>query len=145
MRTRHHSAAALLRAVRTHCVRSVPSNGGYPMTLEELVRAAAAKGELVHLSLTPTADGKSWFAMFTPASTFGYVTGINADPVEALCEAISNGPKAIRRAALKRDVTTTVKNEIEEAPTNLATDKNILETKPETAEDWLPVVKPRGT
>lgn len=65
------------------------------MTLEEKLRAYAAKGELVHLSLSYSNSGGAFefhasFAAATPAA--GYSTGRSADPVEAIEKALKAAP-----------------------------------------------------
>jgi hypothetical protein len=62
------------------------------MTLDDLIRDAAKRGELTHLSVVAVAGGFS--ATFTPASTFGTVHERDADPVIAMTKAI----KAVKLA-----------------------------------------------
>lgn len=58
------------------------------MTLEELIRDMAQRGELTHLSLSPYE--KQWAVSFCAASPIGgYTFILDMDPVEALCRAIS--------------------------------------------------------
>lgn len=52
------------------------------MTLEELLRDTARRGELNHLSLIPSPKG--FCATYCPASKCTHNTAIHADPVEAL-------------------------------------------------------------
>lgn len=64
-------------------------------TLEELIRDAAARGELNHLSLI--GDHKRPFtACFRVASTTSHTFGEDADPVEALKKALA-GAKMVRK------------------------------------------------
>jgi hypothetical protein len=57
-------------------------------SLEELIRAAAARGELTYLSVVPVAgkgpNNIGWSASFSPGATWGTGYGLAADPVEAL-------------------------------------------------------------
>lgn len=64
------------------------------MTLEEKLRALAAKGELVHFSVA-CKDGIFW-ANYAPASTSGYARESDADPVVALERALAAAPVKIR-------------------------------------------------
>lgn len=57
------------------------------MTIEELLREAAAKGELNHLSLIP--HQKGWSATYCRASTCTHTTAVHADPVEAITRALA--------------------------------------------------------
>ncbi len=61
------------------------------MSLEEKIRAYAAKGELVHLSLAFSAGTfKATFAAASPLG--GYSIGSDADPVEAIEKAFKASP-----------------------------------------------------
>lgn len=61
------------------------------MSLEEKLRAYAAKGELVSLSLV--SDGHQFRAAFTCASTLGgHAFGEDTDPVEAIEKALKASP-----------------------------------------------------
>lgn len=73
------------------------------MTLEEKIRAYAAKGELVHLSIAFSASG--YVALFAAASPAGgYSTGRSADPVEAIEKAFKASPaKPARVSKPKQD------------------------------------------
>lgn len=64
-------------------------------TLDERIRDLVKRGELTHLSLTPTANG--WSASYSPASVFGNSHAEHADPVQALIAAF-DGIKVKRRA-----------------------------------------------
>ncbi len=52
--------------------------------LEETIRDLAKRGELTHISLTPSQGGKKWRALFAPASTFGNSFAEDVDPVKAI-------------------------------------------------------------
>lgn len=57
--------------------------------LEDMIRAAAANGELTYISLAPTAGkgpgGIGWSACYSPASKWGHGFGRHeSDPVEAI-------------------------------------------------------------
>lgn len=81
------------------------------MTLEEKLRAYAAKGELVYLSLAFTND--TYVARFTAASPGGgYASGYDPDPVEAIEKALKASPaKPARVSKPKDEVTATVTDE----------------------------------
>lgn len=70
------------------------------MTLEDLLREAAAKG-LTHLTLYPidSVDGKTvyWNARATPSTTHSYVQAANYDPVVAVTTVLDALPRAQRR------------------------------------------------
>lgn len=62
--------------------------------LEDMIRAAAANGELSHLSLAPVA-GKgpgniAWSASYSPASVWGSGFGHDVDPVVAIKKAMTD-------------------------------------------------------
>ena len=69
-------------------------------TLEELLRAAAARG-LTHLTLYPvdSNDGKRsyWHARATPSTAHGYVQMTDEDPVKAVTRVLEALPSAKRR------------------------------------------------
>lgn len=56
--------------------------------LEDMIRAIAEIGELTHLSLNPVAGG--WHAVYSPASKWGSGYGRDADPVEAIKQAMTD-------------------------------------------------------
>ncbi len=62
--------------------------------LEELIRAAAAAGELTHLSIVPVAgkgpQGIGWSASFSPGSAWGTGFAVAADPVDAIIGAMTD-------------------------------------------------------
>lgn len=70
------------------------------MTLEEMIRTAAAKG-ITHLTLYPvqSADNKTtyWHARATPSTGHQYVHEICTDPVEALQAVLVAMPAAKKR------------------------------------------------
>lgn len=70
------------------------------MSIEDALREAARKG-LTHLSLypTPSEDGKTtyWRATATPSTGHAYVWANEADPVEAVAQALHKLPQAKRR------------------------------------------------
>ena len=68
------------------------------MTLEEKIRAYAAKGELVHLSLVFSASGNVYQACFSAATPAGgFASGEDRDPVEAIEKAFKASPVAMPR------------------------------------------------
>lgn len=56
-------------------------------TLEALIAAAFTNGELTHLSVVATADGK-FKATYTPARAQGYYTVEDAFPIVAMSRAL---------------------------------------------------------
>lgn len=80
------------------------------MTLEEKLRAYAAKGELVHLSLAFRASDGLFHCNFSEASpAAGYSRGAHADPVEAVLAAFKASPVAAPKPKRpKKEVTATV-------------------------------------
>lgn len=72
------------------------------MTLEDRLRAYAAKGELVHISLAFRASDGLFHANFAAASPpAGYARGAHADPVEALEAAFKSTPVKPPRSSHK--------------------------------------------
>lgn len=55
--------------------------------LETIIRDAATRGELVHISVVAVAGG--FAASYTPASMYGVTHTRNKDPVAAIKEAIA--------------------------------------------------------
>ena len=113
------------------------------MTLDELVRDLAKRGELTHLSLIPRGTG--WSASYTAASPGGsYGTAEADDPVAALLAAVAC--VKLRKLSPKKarpeiDITAAV-NDAGLEPEHVE-HKPKIKTSPETAEDWLPVGGPR--
>ena len=127
------------------------------MTLDELVRDLAKRGELTHLSLIPHGDG--WSASYSAASPAGGFGSAEADdPVAALFGAVASvKPRRWRKkpgievssapmgsdvdiaAAVDIDITAAV-NDVEAAEISSASK---AKPKLETAADGLPVAGPR--
>lgn len=59
------------------------------MTLEEILKDCAARGELTHVSVTANPSGKSFTCSYAAASQFGINFATSDCPVEAIREAIS--------------------------------------------------------
>lgn len=81
------------------------------MTLEDRLRAYAAKGELVHLSLAFRPSDGLYHCNFAAASPAGgYASGADKDPVAALEKAFTASPtKRVRPSHKpKKEVTATV-------------------------------------
>lgn len=53
-------------------------------TLEDVIRDLAKRGEISHISLTPSQNGKLWRGSFAMCSRFGISYAEDADPVKAL-------------------------------------------------------------
>ena len=71
------------------------------MNLEDMIRDAAKRGELNHLSMIPT--DKGFHAAFRVASSTSHSFGMHEDPVEALRIALKNAKmvRAPRGPSLK--------------------------------------------
>jgi hypothetical protein len=61
--------------------------------LSATLRAAAASGNLTHVSLVPTQNGKMFRGTFAPAKKFGVRFAEHADPVAALLLAMKQDVK----------------------------------------------------
>ena len=100
------------------------------MTLEDLIRDRAEKGEMVHLSLWHEISSGLWCATYAPAHEFGNSIARDKDPVKA-CE------KAILMPKTKRRVTAAVKE-----PTGAELEVTMLEeaapVPADTIDSWLP-------
>lgn len=112
-------------------------------SLEELLRAAAAKG-LTHLSVHPTdsTDGKTtyWRASATPSTQHRYVDATGTDIVEVVTRVLTELPAAKRRAVPKKDVTVMVTNEPGEPLSGMpaGTDPLDLHDAFGDMDKWLP-------
>jgi hypothetical protein len=71
-------------------------------TLEEVLRDLAKRGEISHISLTPSQDGKLWRASFTMCSKFGASFAEDADPARAIILACTTAKLKPRTPAKKR-------------------------------------------
>jgi len=69
-------------------------------TLEDLLRDLAKRGEISHISLTPSQNGKLWRGSFTMCSHFGVSLAEDADPVQALMLALTSAKLKKPRAKL---------------------------------------------
>ena len=69
-------------------------------TLEDTIRSLAARGEISHISLTPSQGGRMWRASFTMCSHFGVSFAEDKDPVEALMLAFTSAKLKKPRATL---------------------------------------------
>lgn len=122
------------------------------MTLEELIRDMASRGQITHLSVIP--DSTGWRAVFCAASvTSGYTTAHDKDPVEAMRKAI------VETKIRKRAAVPTVPDVIPTTPIMSPSDVTATVNAPEpggegvfyelgepenpTLEDFLPKVQPR--
>lgn len=68
--------------------------------LAEMIRAAAKSGNLTHIAVVPSQDGKMFRALFAPAKQFGVRYAEDADPVTALLLAMKQDVKPKRTAPL---------------------------------------------
>jgi hypothetical protein len=100
--------------------RSICSGGlgCNPMTLEELIRDRATKGELTHFSLGYEISSGMWCAVYAPSQEFGTSVARDKDPVKA-CEQAITAPKTTKR---RKTVTATVS----------------IALKEDTLDSWLP-------
>jgi hypothetical protein len=106
------------------------------MTIEELLRAAAAKG-LTHLTLYPveSEDRKTtyWHARATPSSAHSYVQIATTDPVEAVVQVLKALPGA------KKRVTATVNPDRQTTHPGAVLPGDLIEPQPPgELETWLP-------
>jgi hypothetical protein len=65
-----------------------------------MIRAAAKSGNLTHIAVVPSQDGKLFRALFAPAKQFGVRYAEDADPVTAILLAMKQDVKPVRKAAL---------------------------------------------
>lgn len=111
------------------------------MTLEELIRDRAKKGELVHVSLVRSALDDKWCAVYAPAHTMGIFSAEASDPVEALVAALTatkSSRKKVTAAVTKEE---TAENPDERAERLAKIDTNrgtkYAEAKPGKLDDWM--------
>lgn len=71
--------------------------------LEDVIRDIIARGEMTHLSLTPSQNGALWRASFSPAKNFGNSFAEDKDPIAALMRAMTSA-KLARKAPTDRDL-----------------------------------------
>jgi hypothetical protein len=67
-------------------------------TLDETLRALAKRGEISHISLAPSQNGKMWRGAFAMCSKYGVSFAEDADPVQALMLACTTAKMKPRRA-----------------------------------------------
>lgn len=70
--------------------------------LEAKIRELAQRGEISHISLSPSRDGQMWRGSYAMCSTFGVSFAEDPDPVQALLRAMTSA-KLRRRAPTKRE------------------------------------------
>ena len=68
--------------------------------LEDVIRFVANRGELSHLSLAQSQDGKMWRASFSMCSHFGVSFAEDADPVQAIALALTTAKLKKPRVSL---------------------------------------------
>lgn len=66
--------------------------------LEDVIRDLAKRGELNHISLTPSRNGKMWRASFAMCSGFGISFAEDPDPVKAIIVACTTAKMKPQRA-----------------------------------------------
>lgn len=69
--------------------------------LEDAIRNLAARGEISHISLTPSQGGKKWRGSYAMCSTFGVSFAEDEDPIKALTLAMTTA-RLKSRAPTKR-------------------------------------------
>lgn len=77
-------------------------------SLEALIRDRAARGDISHISLTPSQDGKLWRASYAPCSVFGVTHSEDKDPIKAIILALSTTKIKSRAPVRLRDEQETV-------------------------------------
>lgn len=97
--------------------------------LEEVLRDLAARGEISHVSLTPSpdkiVDGKQvWRASFAMCSKFGVSFAEDTDPVKAIQIALTTAPLK-RRAPSARPTIEHDPHEFDEKPATAASAEDI--------------------
>jgi hypothetical protein len=91
------------------------------MTLDDIIRQLAKKGQITHITLGPTyRDSKTrWQASYRDATSNGYKVEIADDPVDALATVLTDRrSKAIPRPreALDNSATVEARKRIEQRP-----------------------------
>lgn len=108
------------------------------MTLEELLREAAAKG-ITYLSVypVPSQDGKVtyWNASASPSTNHFPSKGQGTDIIEAVTLALQGMHGAKKRTPPKKEVTATVTENVDHGadPIDMSEDKDRLDK----IDDWL--------
>jgi hypothetical protein len=70
-------------------------------TVDDVLHDLAKRGEISHISLTPSQNGKLWRASFAMCSKFGVTFAEDADPAQAIIRACTSA-KMKPRSAQKR-------------------------------------------
>jgi hypothetical protein len=68
--------------------------------LEEVLRDLAKRGEISHISLVPSQNGKLWRASFAMCSHFGISFAEDADPAKAIILACTSAKLKKPRASI---------------------------------------------
>jgi hypothetical protein len=69
------------------------------VNLEDVLRDLAKRGEISHISLVPSQNGKLWRASFAMCSKFGVSFAEDADPAKAIIIACTTAKTKPQRAA----------------------------------------------
>ena len=69
-------------------------------TLEAVLRDLAKRGEISHISLTPSQGGRMWRASFAMCSYFGVSFAEDVDPVQAILLACTSAKLKRPRASI---------------------------------------------
>jgi hypothetical protein len=75
--------------------------------LEDVLRDLAKRGEISHISLVPSQNGKLWRASFAMSSRFGVSFGEDADPAKAIilaCTSAKMKPRPAERRPTSIDL-----------------------------------------
>lgn len=72
-----------------------------PTTVDDVLRDLAKRGEISHISLVPSQNGKLWRASFAMCSVFGISFAEDADPAKAIILACTSAKLKKPRVAIK--------------------------------------------
>ena len=81
-------------------------------TLEAVLRDLAKRGEISHISLTPSQEGRMWRASFAMCSHFGVTLAEDADPVQAILLALTSAK--LKKPRVSIDLTPTKAESVED-------------------------------
>lgn len=98
--------------------------------LEQAIRDLAARGEISHISLSPSQNGTLWRGSYAMCSTFGVSFAEDKDPVVALTQAMTT-------ARLKRRPPTKRSDEAAEARGNGVIPQETVDVAMDPAADLM--------
>lgn len=70
-------------------------------SLEDTIRDLAKRGEISHISIVPSQNGKMWRASFAMCTMFGVSHAEDADPVRAIMLALTTAKMKKPRARIE--------------------------------------------